>query len=62
MSGAERLFVGAALTGLGLLVSLALMTLLGVWSMSSVERFFVAMAITGFVGLFVALAWMMLSG
>jgi len=30
--------------------------------MSSVERFFVAMAITGFVGLFVALAWMMLSG
>jgi hypothetical protein len=30
--------------------------------MSSVERFFIAMAITGFVGLFAALAWMALLG
>jgi hypothetical protein len=30
--------------------------------MSSIERFFVAMAVAGFVGLFAALAWMMLSG
>jgi hypothetical protein len=30
MNGAERVFVGVALTGLGLLASLALMTLLGV--------------------------------
>ena len=30
MRGAERFFVGVALTGLGLLASLALMTLLGV--------------------------------
>jgi hypothetical protein len=30
--------------------------------MSSIERFFVAMAVAGFVGLFAALTWMMLSG